>query len=156
MPRPQTDLLGGLSDADAAGVMALGTPLALAAGETLFRLGESAERMFLIRAGRIHLSLPVAIRGHDEDVLVEERHAGETVGWSGLIPPHRFTLKAVAPVSAELVAFSRSALLEHFAMNPLVAYTVTRNVGAVIGHRLQIFQTMWTREMQRTVDIKYA
>ena len=156
MPRPQTDLLSGLSDADAAGVMALGTPLALSAGETLFRLGETAERMFLIRGGRIHLSLPVAIRGNDEDVLIEERHAGETVGWSGLIPPHRFTLKAVAPVPAELVAFSRSALLEHFARNPLVAYTVTRNVAAVIGHRLQIFQTMWTREMQRTVDIKYA
>lgn len=156
MPRPQTDLLKGLTDDEAARVMALGTPLVLAAGDVLFRLGEPAERMFLIRSGRIHLSLPVAIRGKDEDVLIEERLAGETVGWSGLVPPHRFTLKAIAPVATELTAFARAALLEHFAANPTVAYAVTRNVGSVIGHRLQVFQTMWTREMQRSVELKYS
>lgn len=156
MPKPQTDLLKGLTEDEAARVMGLGTTIPLAAGEVLFRLGEPAERMFLVRSGRIHLSLPVAIRGQDEDVLIEERMAGETVGWSGLIPPHRFTLKAVAPVATELVALPRVALLEHFAANPTVAYTVTRNVGAVIGHRLQVFQTMWTREMQRAVELRYS
>lgn len=156
MPRPQTDLLKGLTDDEAAGVMALGNTLVLAAGDVLFRLGEPAERMFLVRSGRIHLTLPVAIRGKDEDVLIEERLAGETVGWSGLIPPHRFTLKAMTPVATELTAFSRAALLEHFAANPIVAYAVTRNVASVIGQRLQVFQTMWTREMQRSVELKYS
>ncbi len=156
MPRPQTDLLKGLNDDQAAEVLALGTPMALAAGDVLFRLGEPAERMFLVGSGRIHLTLPVAIRGKDEDVLIEERLVGETVGWSGLIPPHRFTLKGIAPVATELTAFSRAALLEHFAANPAVAYAVTRNVAAVIGQRLQVFQTMWTREMQRSVELKYS
>jgi len=156
MPKPQTDLLKGLTDEEAARVLALGTPITLPAGESLFRLGETAERMYLLRSGRIHLTLPIPIRGHDEDVLIEERLAGETVGWSGLIPPHRFTLNATAPVATDVTAFPRSVLLEHFAANPAVASLVMRNVASVIGHRLQVFQTMWTREMQRSVELKYS
>jgi len=156
MAKPQTDLLKGLTEEEAAQVQALGVPQTLPAGEVLFRLGEPAERLYLVRSGRIHLTLPIAIRGSDEDVLIEERLAGETVGWSGLIPPHRFTLKATAPVATELTAFPRSALLEHFAAHPAVGYVVMRNVGTVIGHRLQVFQTMWTREMQRSVELKYS
>lgn len=156
MPKPQTDLLQGLTDDEAVGVLALGVPQSLPAGGVLFRLGEPAERLYLVRSGRIHLTLPVAIRGSDEDVLIEERLAGETVGWSGLIPPHRFTLKATAPVPTELTALPRAALLEHFAAHPAVGYGVMRNLGAVIGHRLQLFQTMWTREMQRSVELRYA
>jgi len=26
----------------------------------------------------------------------------------------------------------------------------------VVGHRLQLFQTMWLREMQRTVEVRSA
>ena len=156
MPKPQTDLLKGLSDHEAARILALGAPLVLAAGDVLFRLGEPAERTYLLRSGRLHLTLPVAIRGKDEDVLIEERLAGETVGWSGLIPPHRYTLKATAPVATELTSFPRSALLEHFAANPAVAHAVMRNVAAVVCHRLHVFQTMWTREMQRSVELRYS
>jgi len=156
MPRPQTDLLKGLSDEEASRVFGLGMPLPLPAGSDLFRLGEPAEQMYLIRTGRVHLTLPVTIRGKAEDVLIEERLAGETVGWSGLVPPHRFTLKATCPVATELTAFPRVALLEYFTANPMVAFHVMRNVGSVIGHRLRVFQTMWTREMQRSVELKYS
>ena len=63
MPKPQTDLLNGLTDDEAASVLALGAPVTLPAGAVLFRLGEAAESMYLVRSGRIHLTLPIAIRG---------------------------------------------------------------------------------------------
>jgi CRP/FNR family cyclic AMP-dependent transcriptional regulator len=156
MPKPRPDLLEGLTEEAANRLLALGSPLTLAAGGVLFEVGEPAERVFLIRGGRIHLTLPIAIQGKDQDILIEEHFVGETVGWSGLIPPHRFTLKGTAPVSTELIALPRAALLEHFAADPAVAYTVMRNVGSLIGHRLQVVQTMWTREMQRSVALRYA
>jgi CRP-like cAMP-binding protein len=156
MPKPQTDLLKGLTDDEAASILALGAPVTLPAGAVLFRLGETAESMYLVRSGRIHLTLPITIRGSNEDVLIGERLGGETVGWSGLVPPHRFTLKASAPVAAEVIAFPRAALLEHFEAHPAVGYTVTRNVASVIGLRLQVFQTMWTREMQRSVEARFS
>ena len=156
MPTPQTELFKGLSETEAAELLARGDRRSVADGEVLFRLGEPAERMYLVVSGRIRLTLPMKIRGSEEDVLVEERLAGETLGWSGLVPPHRFTLKATAAAATEVIAFSRAALLEHFAAHPAVAYTVIRNVGSVIGHRLQVFQTMWAREMQRSVELRFS
>jgi len=156
MPTPQTDLLKGLTEDEATAVMALGTTITVPAGETLFHLGEPADRVFLVSRGRITLTLPMQIRGTEEDVLVEERLAGETLGWSGLIPPHRFTLKATAPVDCRLLAFPRESLLGHFAAHPAVGYVVTRNVAAVIGHRLGVFQAMWLREMQRAVAQRWS
>jgi CRP-like cAMP-binding protein len=96
------------------------------------------------------------VRDRDEDILIEERTAGQTLGWSALIPPNRFTLTATALVQTEVIALPRTALLEHFARTPEVGYAVTRNVAAVVGQRLQVFQAMWLREMQRVVKMGYA
>jgi CRP-like cAMP-binding protein len=156
MPSSQTDLLKGLSEDEADLLLAVGNPITVPAGGVLFRLGEQADRVYQVVRGRVTLTLPMQVRGAEEDVVIEERLPGETLGWSGLIPPHRFTLKATAAAQSELVAFPRAALLDHFSAHPTVAYTVTRNVAAVIGHRLQVFQTMWLREMQRVVELRYS
>lgn len=124
-------------------------------GASLFRLGDPAERLFLIERGQISLTLPMRVRGVEEDVVVEERTSGQTVGWSALIPPYKFTLAATAPLEAEVIALPREALLKYFAVNPAVGYKITLNLAVVVGHRLQLFQAMWLREMQRTVE-KYA
>jgi CRP/FNR family cyclic AMP-dependent transcriptional regulator len=156
MPTLRTDLLNGLSEPEAARVAALGVTISTPAGHVLFNLGEPADTVYLVMKGRISLTLPMQIRGGEQDVLVEERLAGETLGWSGLIPPHRFTLKASASVESELLAFPRPALLEYFDEHPTVGYTVSRNVASVIGHRLEVFQTMWLREMQRVIELRYS
>ena len=51
---------------------------------------------------------------------MEERVPGQTVGWSALIPPYRFTLTATAPLETEVIALSREALRAHFAADPAV------------------------------------
>ena len=89
-------------------------------------------------------------------MLVEERMPGQMLGWSALIPPHRFTLNATAPLATELVALPRPALLDHFATHPQVGYTVLTNLAAIIGHRLQVLQAMWLREMQRVIELRCA
>jgi CRP/FNR family transcriptional regulator, cyclic AMP receptor protein len=152
----EPDLLHGLDTRDADEVMALGCRLRLASGESLFHLGAEADRLFLIERGRIALTLPMHVYEQETDLLVEERQTGQTLGWSALIPPHRFTLAATAVVETELLVFMRSGLLDHFAKRPDVGYAVTRNVAAVVGQRLQVFQTMWLREMQRVVKLTYA
>jgi CRP-like cAMP-binding protein len=154
MASDQPELLAGLTPGDAADVLALGSRVSLAVGEVLFNLGDVADRLFVVERGRIDLSLPMQVRGQESDVLVEERLPGQALGWSALIPPHRFTLKAVAPLETLLLAFPRSALVEHFTARPLVGYTVTRNVAAIVGQRLQVFEAMWLREMQRVVQLR--
>jgi len=150
------ELLIGLSSADADGVLALGRPMSLAAGETLFDLGDEADTLYVIERGRVVLTLPIRVGGREEHVLIEEREPGQALGWSALIPPHKFTLRSTAPLDTVVVAFSRTELLDHFAARPEVGYTVMRNVAAVTGQRLQVFQAMWLREMQRNVAASLA
>lgn len=156
MTEVRPDLLAGLSHDEAEALLALGERVSLASSELLFRMGDEANTLYVVERGRIALTLPMQVFGQQEDVLVEERSPGQTVGWSALIPPYRFTLNARAPLETELIAFTRSALLDHFGREPVVGYIVTRNVASVIGQRLQVFQAMWLREMQRLVELRCA
>ena len=155
MAQPRIDLLNGLSPAEGDALLSLGSELTSPAGGRLFDLGDTADRLFVLRSGRVVLSLPIKVQGRDEDVTLEERRPGETIGWSGLIPPHRFTLKAVTPEPSLVLTLPRTALFEHFAAHEKVGYVVMRNLAAVIGHRLGLFQTMWLREIQRLVELRY-
>ncbi|HVX67979.1 MAG TPA: cyclic nucleotide-binding domain-containing protein [Bryobacteraceae bacterium] len=150
------DLLAGLSQDEARQLRALGSHRSLAGGARLFQLGERAEHLFLVERGRIKLTLPMRIRDRDEEVLVEERGPGQTVGWSALIPPYRFTLTGIALLETDVLALSREALGAHFAAFPAVGYAVSLNLAAVIGQRLQVFQAMWLREVERTVELHCA
>lgn len=152
----QPDLLTGLADREAAGVLALGMPVSLAAGEVLFRLGDEATSLYVIQSGLITLAMPMQIGGREENVRIDERAPGQTVGWSTLIPPHRFTLTASAPVASDLLAFPRDSLLGYFGSHPAVGYLVSSNVAALVGERLQVFQAMWLREVQHMVNASHA
>jgi CRP-like cAMP-binding protein len=149
-------LLKGLAPADVERTLALGSRIALSSGDELFPLGAEAECLYLISRGQVNLTLPMRVRDRETDVLVEERTAGQTVGWSALIPPHRFTLRATAPVETEVVALSREVLEQFFTAHPDAGYMVTLNLAAVIGQRLQLFQAMWLREVARMVELRAA
>jgi len=156
MPDSYPDLLKSMSAEDANAVLALGLRMTLLSGAVLFQLGAEADQLYVIDRGRVNLTLPMQVFGQEQDILVEERVAGQTLGWSALIPPHRFTLKATAQIDTELIAFPRAALLDHFAAHPRVGYAVVGNVAATVGQRLQVFQAMWLREMKRVLEISHG
>ena len=156
MSDDKSELFEGLARQDVDLVMALGSPLTVPSGTVLFNLGNRADRIFMIERGRVALSLPIQVFDHSEDILLEERVPGQAVGWSALIPPHHFTLKGVCVFETELLAFSRTALLDHFASHPAAGLAIMRNVAATIGQRLQVVQAMWLREMQRVVATRLA
>jgi CRP-like cAMP-binding protein len=151
-----TELFEGLSTIDAQEVRGLASRVTLSAGEVLFRIGHDATFLYLIENGVIQLTMPLQVGGRNEDVRIDERRTGQTLGWSTLVPPHRFTLNAAAEVPTELLAFPKAPLLEHFARRPDVGYLVLRNVAAVVGQRLQVFQAMWLRQMQHLVNLTHA
>lgn len=149
------ELLAGLAPEDCTAVLALGAETHLAGGHVLFDLGADATNLYVVRHGLIALTLPMEVRGQAQDVLIEERGPGQTVGWSALIPPHRFTLKATAPLGTDLLVLPRRALADYLDAHPEAGYQVARNVAAVVGQRLQVFQAMWLRQMQRVVKLTY-
>jgi CRP/FNR family transcriptional regulator, cyclic AMP receptor protein len=156
MQNSQPDLFQGLAPEDAERALGLGVRMILSSGAELFRLGDDADRIYLISHGQLRLTMPMQVRGCEQDVLVEERGPGQTVGWSALIPPYRFTLTATAPIETEVISFSREALQRQFLAYPEIGCAVFLNLAAVVGQRLQLFQTMWLREMERMVEMRCA
>lgn len=150
------ELFAGLSTEEVSEALSFGSRITIRARSELFRMGDAADRLFIIDRGRIRLTLPMQVRGQEEAVQVEESVPGQIVGWSALIPPYRFTLTASAPLETELIALSRDSLRGYFEKNPSIGYTVSLNLAAVIGRRLQLFQTMWLREMQRNLELQCA
>lgn len=150
------ELLSGLSPAEVDQVLALGTRVTVPSGGSLFRLGDPADRLFLTERGRIRLTLPMLVRGREEDILIEEKSPGETVGWSALVPPYRFTLSATTPLDTEVIALTREELCAFCDSSLAVGYKIGMNLAILVGQRLQLVQTMWLREMQRTVELKAA
>lgn len=150
------DLLKGLPEAEAGRVLALGRRMLLTAGAQLFHLGDDAENIYLVTRGRLRLTLPMQVCDREEDVLLEEASSGQAVGWSALIPPYRFTLTATAPLETELMVLPREGLNRYFAEHPETGQTVAWNLSGIIGQRLQLFQAMWLREIQRMVELRCA
>lgn len=148
----ESELVRDLDDAAAHDVLALGESVKLPAGTRLFDLGADADRLYLVERGRIALTLPMQVEGRSVDLLVEEKAGGQVVGWSAIIPPHRFTLKAEASADTVALVLPRERLLAHLAAHPAVGYRVTRNIASLVGQRLQVCQAMWLRQMQRMVD----
>ena len=154
MPTPESEFLKGLPPDQTTTVLSLGSPRSLSEGTILFRLGDEADEAFLVMSGKVNLTLPMRLAGRKEEVQVEERNPGRLVGWSGLIPPHRFTLQAAASVDTELLVLPRAALFDLFSAQPEIGYRVFSNLARVIGQRFQLLQAMWIREMQRVIDIQ--
>lgn len=152
----ETELFAGLAAEDVAALTALASRIPLEAGAVLFRIGHDATSLYLVEDGLIELTMPMHVGGRDENVCVDERLTGQALGWSTLVPPHRFTLDATARVASRLLAIPRDRLLAYFTERPDVGFVVLRNVAAIIGQRLQVSQAMWLRQVQHMVNHAHA
>lgn len=150
----ESDLLKGLSPEDRSQVLLLGARRKFPPGGVIFEMGDAASSLYLVTDGSVDLTLPMRVGGREEHVPVEERLPGQMLGWSALVPPHRFTLKATAAVETELLSIPREDLLKLFSSRPEVGLVVLTNLAAIVGQRFQVFQTMWLRQVQRAVEMQ--
>lgn len=103
-------------------------------GEYLFRVGEMANRSFLISSGRLALELDGGARGVVRIATLGER---DVAGFSWLFPPHRWNWdgRVVEPVEATVLDGEALRLMKtedhHF------GYELLLRFSAVITSRLQ-------------------
>ena len=88
------DILEGLDEAQRSRLAAIARIQSCRKGEYVFLLGDAADRIYAVLSGRVVLCLPLSLGGVVEDVCVRSALPGETIGWSALVKPYRFTLSA--------------------------------------------------------------
>lgn len=104
------------------------------AGTYLYREGDPAETFFVIRHGH------VAIEAHDQPrgaIVIETVGDGEVLGWSWLIPPHRWLFDARAVDDTSVVVFDGTCLREKCDQDPRLGYAIIQRVAVVMYARLQ-------------------
>jgi CRP/FNR family cyclic AMP-dependent transcriptional regulator len=104
------------------------------AGDYLYREGTPADTFYVIRHGR------VAIEAHDGPrgaVVIETVGDGEVLGWSWLIPPHRWHFDGRAVESTSVVVFDGACLRTKCDEDPRLGYAILQRVAAIMYTRLQ-------------------
>jgi CRP/FNR family transcriptional regulator, cyclic AMP receptor protein len=130
----ETEVFRGLDRQWLELVAGCGQNAAFDRGSRLFRDGRPADTFFLLRRGRVALTLHVPGRG---DVVIETLEPGEVVGWSWLFPPYRWHFDAVAVDGVGAIAFDGACLRGKCDDDPTLGYELMKRFAEMMIGRLQ-------------------
>jgi CRP-like cAMP-binding protein len=99
--------------------------------EVLFQEGDPARHFFVLLKGRVKLSL-----GETGPVVYMVRHAGEIIGWSGLIGRDRYSASGECMEQTNLLKFNRDVFLEILKKYPQNEALLFRRLAEMLGNRL--------------------
>jgi CRP-like cAMP-binding protein len=115
----------------------------------LFEEGGTADRFWLIQAGRVALEMHVPGRGQ---VVIEALGMGDVIGWSWLYPPYQWRLGAVAMQPTQGFEIDGAKVREMCAADPAFGYELTSRFLVVVVHRLQATRSRLLDLDARPVD----
>lgn len=125
--------LKGLSEKHLEMLKECSRPITAAANQYLSREGESADIFYLIQAGRVAIEIHRPERG---PVRIQTIEPDEIVGWSWLVPPHRwhFDSRVIEPVQA--IALDARCLRGKCEQDHELGYQLLQRLVIVIAARL--------------------
>lgn len=103
-------------------------PLSLSAGETLFRRGQHATAIYLVRAGRMRLIRPLE---DGSSVTIHVAEADSVFAEAALFADH-YHCDAVAETDAEVEVIAKNAILATIASDPTLSLRLARNLAAQV------------------------
>jgi len=124
----------GLDDAALTLIAGCASNMHAREGDYLYREGDPAETFYMIRHGR------VAIEAHQPaggSLVIDTVDDGEVLGWSWLVPPHRWLFDARAVASTSAVVFDGTCLRGKCDDDPRLGYALMQRVAQVMYERLQ-------------------
>jgi len=125
--------LRGIGDRQLDVLATMAHATSLATGTMLGREGETAEAFYLIQSGRVALEIHTPDRGA---VRIQTVGPGEPVGWSWLVPPHRWQFDARAVDAVQAIAIDGAALRERCEQDHELGYQLLKRLVTVVASRL--------------------
>jgi CRP/FNR family cyclic AMP-dependent transcriptional regulator len=102
-------------------------------GQILFRLGENADKFYVLRNGRISIQMP-AIMG--PTLEIQTLGKDQVLGWSWLISPYQWNFQTRAEEDSELLQFDGTAILARCEQEPKFGYELLKKFAGLMSVRL--------------------
>ena len=103
-------------------------------GQMILREGEPADRFYVIRQGRVAVSIQSP--GHGT-LVIQTLGNSEVLGWSWLIPPQQWRFDARALEPTEAIVIDTRCLTGVCATNHELGHLLAMKFAAIIAQRLQ-------------------
>ena len=135
----QNELFQSLTEEEQAKLAPLCSDFVAIEGAIVFLEGHNSSHLYLITEGSVALqkSIRVPHARHPRRTTVTVCRPGESVGWSALVYPHRYTLSAVAWESCKLISVDSKMLRRGLEMYPEIGNKVMKALSEVISRRLR-------------------
>jgi len=108
-------------------------------GETVFKNGTRASRLFVLRKGKVDLVMktPQGYGQGEGTIVVDRITTGGCFGWSALVRPHRYVMSAVCHEASEVVTINGTELMALFEEEYRIGYRTLQSLSHIIGARLR-------------------
>ena len=106
----------------------------VAAGRQIFGEGDPADTLGLIVDGEIDIQY---LLGSGESRVVDTLIAGDILGWSALVEPHKMTGIATTCKATRLIRIQAQPLRELCERDPLLGYRLSTQVIRLLADRLE-------------------
>lgn len=123
----------GLPESDLAEIAKISRAVEFAAGEELFREGNTASEMMFVIAGEVNI---VYTLGDGREVVADTLVAGDPLAWSALLEPHRLTASGVGSKAGVLLVTDAKELRRLAEENKEFGYTMMKEVAKTLRTRL--------------------
>ena len=104
------------------------------AGQPIFREGEEANRMYVVRRGKIALEV---FRLDPGPITVQMLGENDVLGWSWLVPPYRWRFDARASTPSAACAIDGLWLRQECERSPRLGHEIVKRVMLVMEQRMQ-------------------
>ena len=105
-------------------------------GDELFPEGMVATKLYILAKGKVDLRYKLPGKPATKETTITNLTAGDTFGWSAMVPPHIYKLGAYCDEDrTQFLVIERDDALELFEEEPRIGYVFMSNLARVIARR---------------------
>lgn len=124
----------GLPSATLELIAGCATNVHFAADQPVIAENDPADYFYVVRSGKVAIEIETPRKGPQ---TIETVGAGQLLGVSWLVPPHRWTFGARAVESTSAIAIDAACLRQKCDADPELGYEMLRRFSTLVRDRLQ-------------------
>ena len=132
------DIFSELADDALKAIAPLASEMKHSEGTVVFSEDSTAENLLLLLEGKISLEKLVQLgtTGTPRRAPLSMIGAGQTLGWSSLVPPYQYTSTGICTEDAKLLVIPGEKLRDLMLKQPAVGFAISQRIASIIRGRM--------------------